>query len=88
MLGELQMGKKEYDEAVRTFFRVAYGHGYPEAPPEYHTWQAAAMFDAARCLEQLGKQDAARKLYQDLVGAFPDQEQATHAQKRLEELGL
>lgn len=87
MLGEIQMGKKEYEDAVRTFYRVAFGHGYPDAPQEYHSWQAAAMFDAARCLEQLGKQDAANKLYHDLVATFPDQEQAAHARKRLEELG-
>jgi TolA-binding protein len=87
MQGEIQMGKKEYADAVRTFYRVAFGHGYPDAPTEFHPWQSAAMFDAARCLEQLGKQDAAKKLYQDLANEFPEQEQAEHARRRLEELG-
>ncbi len=62
MQGEIEMGRKNYADAVRIFYRVAFGHGYPDAPPEYHPWQAAAMFDAARSLEQLGKTDAARKL--------------------------
>jgi TolA-binding protein len=88
MQGEIAMGKKEYEDAVRIFYRVAFGHGYPDAPKEYHQWQSAAMFDAARCLEQLGKQDAARKLYEDLLAQFPEQDQAQHARKRLEELGL
>jgi TolA-binding protein len=87
MLGEIQMGKKDYDDAVRTFYRVAFGHGNPDAPKEFHAWQAGAMFDAARCLEQLGKQDAAVKLYQDLTTTFPEHEQSTHARTRLAELG-
>jgi cellulose synthase operon protein C len=87
MQGEIAMGKEEYEDAVRIFYRVAFGHGFPDAPKEYHPWQSAAMFDAARCLEQLGKRDAARKLYQDLLDRFPEQDQAEHARKRLEELG-
>ncbi|MBN1854967.1 MAG: tetratricopeptide repeat protein [Pirellulales bacterium] len=84
MIGEIQMGKKDYNAAVRTFFEVAYG--YKDAGAESNPWKANAMFDAARCLEQLKKQPSATKIYQELIEKYPESEQATHARNRLQEL--
>jgi TolA-binding protein len=80
MIGEIQFEKKEHAEAVRNFYKVAYGYGYPE-------WQANALYEAARCLEVLKKTDQARKDYQEIVTKFPDSDKAPLAKQRLAELG-
>lgn len=87
VLGEIEFGNKEYEQAVRTFFKVAYGYGDREAPEAYHHWQAESLFEAARCLEQLDRGSAAKKLYQELVQRFPKEAKAELAQKRLATLG-
>jgi hypothetical protein len=52
MIGEIYFNKKNHAEAVKHFFKVAYGgFAYPE-------WQARAQFEAGRCFEVLGKLDA------------------------------
>ncbi len=84
MLGELQFADKEYEKAVRTFFRVAYGYGGRDAPPEYHPWQAESLFEAARCLEELGRKEPAAKLYAELLERFPESAKARHAEARLQ----
>ncbi len=86
MIGEIQMGSKDYADAVRTFFRVAYGYGYPNSPESFHPWQSGAMFDAARCLEQLGKRAAAVKLYREMLQNFPTSEHGEQARQRISEL--
>jgi TolA-binding protein len=80
MIGEIHFEQKEHAEAVRNFYKVAYGYGYPE-------WQANALYEAARCLEVLKKTDQARKDYQEIVTKFPDSDKAPLAKKRLAELG-
>lgn len=84
--GELQFADKQYEDAVRTFFQVAYGYGDRKAAQEFHPWQAEALFEAARCLEQLNRQSAAKKLYAELVERFPNEAKAKLAQQRLAEL--
>ena len=86
MEGELLFAQKEHENAVRSFFKVAYGYGAEQAPAEFHPWQAESLFEAARCLEQLNRRVAASKLYAELLQRFPKQEKAKLAQKRLEEL--
>ncbi len=83
MLGEMQFAAKEYDEAVRTFFAVAYGYGGREAPVDYHPWQAESLFEAARCLDQLGKPGAAAKLCRECVERFPKSPKRAHAERWL-----
>ncbi len=83
MIGETQFAQKQYDDAVRTFFQVAYGFGDTDAPAEIHKWQAEAMFEAARCLELTDRFDAARKLYTELLERFPDCSKAVHARNSL-----
>ncbi len=43
-----------------SFLIVAYGYGYPDL-------RSRALFEAARCYEQLGRQREAISLYQQLV---------------------
>ncbi len=50
MLGELQFADKQFDDAIRTFFKVAYGYGHPDSPDQYRSWQADALFEACALL--------------------------------------
>ncbi|MCA9242211.1 MAG: tetratricopeptide repeat protein, partial [Planctomycetales bacterium] len=84
MLGEMQFAHKQYEAAVRTFFRVAYGYGGREAPQEYHAWQSESLFEAARCLEELDRKEPAKKLYLELLERFPESPKARHARTRLQ----
>ncbi len=84
MIGEVHFGEKRYDAAVRMFFRVFDGYGEKQALPEFHHWQAEAMFEAARCLEQTGRTKSAHKLYRELIERFSNSEKATHAQNKLQ----
>jgi TolA-binding protein len=65
LIGEIHFARKNYVEAIREFFIVAYGYGYPDL-------QIASFFEAARCYEQLGRQREAISLYQQLVDKFRD----------------
>ncbi len=87
LLGELQFAEKQFEQAIRTFFRVAYGYGYPQSPPAYHVWQANSLFEAARCCESLQRYDTAKKLYQELIAAFPTSDKLPTAKKKLAALG-
>jgi TolA-binding protein len=80
MIGELHFQRKDHAEAIRNFYKVAYGYGYPE-------WQANALYEAARCFEVLKKTDQARKDYQEIITKFPQSDKAPLAQKRIAELG-
>ncbi|MEX0677316.1 MAG: tetratricopeptide repeat protein, partial [Pirellulales bacterium] len=42
MIGEILFEKRQYKEAIRNFFKVAYGYGYPESPETVRVWQANA----------------------------------------------
>lgn len=80
MIGEIYFDRKNHPEAVKHFFKVAYGYAYPE-------WQARAQFEAGRCFEVLGKLDQARKMYEEVVAKYPKSSDAELAKKRLETLG-
>ena len=79
MIGEIYFLEKNHAEAVRHFFKAAYGYGYPE-------WQARSHFEAGRCFEVLGKLDQAKKSYEEVVKNFDKFEEAALAKKRLEAL--
>jgi len=87
MEGESLFEQKRHGDAVKAFFKVAYGFGEAAAPPAYHPWQAQATFEAARCFEILGKPDQARALYEELLERYPDTQPVTAARKRLAALG-
>lgn len=80
MIGEICFEKKEHADAVKHFFKAAFGYGYPR-------WQAAAHYEAGRCFEVLNKMDQARKSYQEVVDKHPNSEQAEPARKRLAAIG-
>ena len=87
MEGEVLFEQGKHRDAIKSFFKAAYGFGEKEAPAAYHPWQAQATFEAARCFEVLEKPDQARKLYAELVERYPDSQQTPAARKQLESLG-
>ena len=87
MEGEVLFEKEQHKEAIKAFFKAAYGFGEKQAPPAFHPWQAQATFEAARCFEVLRQPDQARKLYAELLDRYPDCQQVAAARKRLEALG-
>ena len=88
MIGEILFEKREYKEAIRNFFKVAYGYGYPDSPASLHTWQANASYEAGRCFEVLRMVEQAKKSYQEVVEKYPASDKASLAKTRLEALGL
>ncbi len=87
MIGEILFEKREYKEAIRNFFKVAYGYGYPDSPDSLHTWQANASYEAGRCFEVLRMVDQAKKSYQEVLDKYPASDKASLAKGRLEALG-
>ncbi|MGD0897762.1 MAG: tetratricopeptide repeat protein [Thermoguttaceae bacterium] len=79
MIGEIQFQQKRHAEAVKSFFRVIYGYGYPQ-------WQADACYEAARCFEVLQKKSQAVKQYQELIDRFPASDKAPLAKERIKAL--
>jgi len=79
MIGEIQFQQKDYEGAVKSFFRVAYGFNSP-------TWQAAALFEAARCFEMLKKPEQAAQMYQELIEKFPQSDRIADAKAKLQVL--
>ncbi|MFM9059202.1 MAG: tetratricopeptide repeat protein [Planctomycetaceae bacterium] len=86
MEGEVLFEKGDHKEAIKAFFKVAYGFGEAQAPRPFHPWQAQATYEAARCFEVLRKPEQARTLYAELVERYPDSEQVAAARKRLADL--
>ncbi len=87
MEGEVLFEQGHHKDAVKSFFKVAYGFGERQAPPSFHPWQAQATYEAARCFEVLEKPDQARTLYAELVDRYPQSEHVAAARKRLAALG-
>jgi TolA-binding protein len=86
MIGEIQFEKKEYTEAVRNFYKVAFGYG-ANAPEPFHKWQANSAYEAGRCFEVMRKTQEAKDIYKQVVDRFPNSDKAPLAKKRLAELG-
>jgi TolA-binding protein len=87
MEGEVLFEQGRHKEAIKAFFKTAYGFGEQAAPAVFHPWQAQATFEAARCFEVLGQPDQARKLYAELIDRYPTSEHVPAARKRLDSLG-
>lgn len=79
LVGEIYFERKQHDEAVKNFFKAAFGYGYPK-------WQAAAHYEAGRCFEVLKKTKQAIESYQEVVDKFPDSDKAKLAKERLNAL--
>lgn len=83
-LGRIHAAQQQHDAAVRQFFKVAYGRSGQAAPVSFHATQAEAIFAAAQVLETSGRREAARKLYQELLAAYPTSDRADVARKSLD----
>lgn len=79
MIGEIQFHLKQHEEAVKSYFKVVYGYGYPK-------WQANAAYEAARCFEVLEKTSQAVKMYRELIKTFPESDKVSVAQARVLQL--
>jgi len=79
MIGEIQFEQKEHKEAVKSFFKVAYGYSAPK-------WQADATYEAARCFEVLGQKTQAAAMYRELLEKYPQSDKLPLARQRLSEL--
>ncbi len=86
MEGEVLFEQEKHKEAIKAFFKAAYGFGEQQAPASFHPWQAQATFEAARCFEVLGQTEQAHTLYTELVERYPTSPQVPAARKRLEAL--
>ena len=87
MEGEVLFEQGQHKDAIKAFFKTAYGFGEQAAPAPFHPWQAQATFEAARCFEVLGQPDQARKLYAELIDRYPTSEHVPPARKRLDAIG-
>jgi TolA-binding protein len=86
MEGEVLFEQGNHKDAIKAFFKAAYGFGEQQAPAAFHPWQAQATFEAARCFEVLGQAEQARTLYAELVERYADSEHVPAARQRLEAL--
>ncbi|MCP4246125.1 MAG: tetratricopeptide repeat protein [bacterium] len=75
-LGECLFAQKKYDEAVRELLKVDILYAYPE-------WSAAALYEAGRCFEQLGRHVEARAQYQAVAKKHGSTHWAELASSRL-----
>lgn len=77
MIGETYFHQKNYEAALREYLRVEILYDYP-------TWQAMALFEAAKCHEHLEETKQAAALYEKLVESYPDSSLAKDAAERLQ----
>jgi TolA-binding protein len=75
-LGECLFALNEHEEAVRELLRVDILHASP-------TWSAAALYEAGRCFEAMGKVGEARAQYRAVQERFAESDWATAAGERL-----
>ncbi|QDU40398.1 tol-pal system protein YbgF [Maioricimonas rarisocia] len=76
-LAETHLIEKNFDAALREYYKVYTSYQFPE-------WQAPALFQAARSDEALGNWEGAIKSYEKLVAEFPESQFAKDAVPRLE----
>ena len=67
MIGESYFHQENYDAALREYLRVEILYAYPR-------WQAAALLQAGKCQELLGRRKEAAELYARLIKAYPNTE--------------
>ena len=87
MMGEVFFTRKNYDEAIRNYFKVIYGYGDDKSPAPYKSWQANATYEAARCFEVKQNPQQAKKLYNELLSKYPDSDKTPSAKESLKRLG-
>ena len=75
-IGECLFAQKKHNEAVREFLKVDILYAYPE-------WSAAALFEAGRCFEKLGKSVEARSHFKQVSDRHKESRWAKMATERL-----
>ncbi len=80
MIGEICFEREAHGDAIKHFFKVAYGYAYPQ-------WQANALYEAGRCFEVRKQKKQALESYQEIVQKYPDSDKVSQAKKRIAELG-
>jgi len=75
-IGECLFAKKQLDDAVRELLKVDILYAYPE-------WSAAALYEAGRCFEDLGKAAEARAQFEQVQQKYPQTQWAKLAAQRL-----
>jgi TolA-binding protein len=79
MIGQIQVDQRKHAEAVKSFYKVAYGYSSAK-------WQSEAMYAAGQALETLKNVPQAVKQYRELVEKFPKSEKAAAARQRIAHL--
>ncbi len=80
MIGETYFHQRDYASAVREYLRVEILYDFP-------SWQAAALLQAGKCCEKLGKPDEAAAHYRRVLEHYADTEFREPAAQRLQALG-
>ena len=80
MIGETYFLQEQFATAVREYLRVEVLYGYPR-------WQSAALLQAGKCYEQLGKWKDAGDAYARLLKLHPKSEFAGEAPRAAAECG-
>lgn len=78
-IGECLFAQNKYDEAARELVKVDILYAYPE-------WSAAALYEAGRCFEKLGKSVEARNQFKAVAEHHGGTRWAELASQRLTEL--
>ena len=79
MIGETYMHQKDYDNALRAFYRVESLFAFPH-------WQAAALLQAGKCHKMKGEKEEAAKLLAQVLSQHPDSSFAKDASECLKTL--
>lgn len=75
-IGECHFARKDYDTAVRELLKVDILYAYAE-------WSAAALFEAGRCFDLMGREQDARVQYKAVIEQYGDSPWAQSAAQRL-----
>ncbi len=76
MIGETYFMQKQYNQAIKAYYRVESLYAYPR-------WQAAALLQAGKCHEMVGRWAEAIDLYARIVNDYGETRFAEQASKRL-----
>ena len=74
MIGETYFHQEDFEAALREYLRVEILYPYPR-------WQAAALLQAGKCQESLGRKKDAAELYGKLIKVYPNTEFTDEAAK-------
>lgn len=75
-LGECLFALKDHETALRELLKVEILYAYPQ-------WSAAALYEAARCLESLGRDTDARRQYGEVSEKYSDTRWARLSRERM-----